>query len=170
MKMTKVFIPRFKTEGYEFDDAKMRWCNFEGRVNDNNSEGNRNFGIELDEESAKILIDDGYNVKQSKYDPDEYYLAVKMKLACDGAKKPPIIYQITDRAKINITDDMINMIDGCVDRATLVIRPYEYEPGQKSAWLCEYYYTVIKDVLSDRYSDYSEYPAEEAPNDDNLPF
>ena len=57
---------------YVVEDTQVIWANFAGAEGRYNPAGRRNFNIILDEESAKFLTDEGFNVKlkQAK-DPDD---------------------------------------------------------------------------------------------------
>lgn len=142
-------------------DAKITFKNFSGKPSMYNRDGDRNFGLILDEELANDLLKDGWNVKRLKPredDPDQYetpWLPVKVKFG----KIPPICVLITSAGKRRLTKETIDQLDWTkYKKIDLVVRPYEYpardgRPGGIAAYLKALYFTVQEDELAYLYAD-----------------
>lgn len=143
------------------EDARLIFKNFAGKQTEFNSEGDRNFGVLLDDELAKELENDGWNVKYLKPREDaedpEYrqpWLKVKVKYG----KIPPIAVLINSRGKIRLDEDNINQLDWTrISNVDLVIRPYNYpatnfSPAGVAAYLKAIYVTVQEDDLESKYA------------------
>lgn len=145
-------------------DAVIINRNFEGRAEKPyNPQGKRNFTVILDEETANVLLNDGWNVKiRESTDPDEPakgYLSVSVQFE---SKFPPKIIQITRRGnaikKTPITENTVALIDAAeIKDVKLEIRPYNWTtPDGKSgvrAYLKTMYYELIEDCFAADYED-----------------
>lgn len=143
------------------EGARLIFRNFAGRKSDYNEEGNRNFGVILDDELAQQLKSDGWNVKYRKPrpdDPDQYetpWLPVKVKFG----KFPPIAVMINSRGKLRLDETTICQLDSCIiKQCDLIIRPYNY-PAMRgrdagiSAYLKAIYITIEEDEFDLKYGD-----------------
>lgn len=151
------FIPNLKIEG-----GRMIYRNFSGRKDQYNAAGNRNFGVCVDDEMAENLKADGWRVKYLRARPDDpeqhqqAWLPVKVNM--DG-QRPPIVYLITSRGKLQLDADTIGQLDVVrVRNADMVIRPYIYPatPTRDSgvaAYLRALYVTIEEDDLELKYGD-----------------
>jgi hypothetical protein len=141
------------------ENAKIIFVNFKGREGMYNREGDRNFCVLLDEEIAKQLDRDGWNVKalraREEGDPDQPYLQVSV-----GFKAfPPRMVLIGEksRRRTELDEESCEIIDH-VDRVNvdLVIRPYRWEVngrGGIKAYLKTIYVTIAEDPLDLKYGD-----------------
>lgn len=165
MKMTKVFFKKNKTYGWAFEEAQIIFSNFSGKAGTYNAEGKRNFCIVIDDPNdADILREDGYNVKamrpRDEGDEPDHYLKVNLKLPAD-------IYMVTRKARVHITENTVDTLDNAdIAFADIVIRPYEYDPGKKSAWLQEGEINIEESYFADKYARYNEAMVDE----EDLPF
>lgn len=156
------------TKTIKIENARIAFKNFSGRETDFNEEGNRNFGLMLDDpEMVEDLIADGWPVKFLKPRPDsedpefrQPWLPVKVKFG----KFPPIANLITvDRNEVRhrtkLDENTIGMLDGArAENIDLIIRPYNYpavkgRPAGVSAYLKAIYYTLPSDDLESKYAD-----------------
>ena len=111
------------------NDARVMFRNFGGKQGQYNPPGKRNFVVFLPFEIARILEQDGWNIKQLKSREEgevpQDYIKVNVKL---DSYKPPKIYMINSRGRTQIDESMVDMLDwvdfGKVD---LIISPYNYE-------------------------------------------
>lgn len=161
------------TSNIKIEGARLIFRNFKGEASDYNAKGNRNFGVLLDDDLAKDLKDDGWNVKHLKPrddDPDRYaqpWLSVKVKFG----KIPPIAVLINSRGRKNLTEDTIEQLDWTsIENCDLVIRPYNYpetngRPAGVSAYLKAIYVTIQEDEFAGKYADIPSLDDEE-----ELPF
>lgn len=149
------------TDNIKIEGARLIYKNFRGEGGNYNSEGNRNFGVLLDDELAEALKEDGWKVKYLRAredDPDQYqqpWMPVKVKFG----QYPPIIVLITSRGKTRLDEETVNQLDWTsIKTADLIIRPYNYpamngRPAGVSAYLKSLYVTVNEDDLALKYAD-----------------
>ena len=142
------------------EDARLIYLNFEGREDTYNKEGDRNFSVVLDPETAQKMIEDGWNVKvrepQDEGDPPFYYIQVAV-----GYKfKPPQIYTITatSRNRTVIGEKEVANLD-YADYTTvdLMIRGREWEVNGKTgvkAYLKKLFMTLNEDALDLKYAEF----------------
>lgn len=147
-------MPRNYIKNVEIEDAHIFWRNFSGRPGEYNTEGARNFCVTIPEDMVDELIEEGWNVKQSKsveegYEPDHY-----MKVNVRYGRVSPIVYKMTRSRRVPLDEDTIGTLDDAeIERVDLIIRPYEYKPGNVSAYLKEMYVTVVQSRFAEKYDD-----------------
>lgn len=152
------------TNNIRIEGARLIFKNFQGKQTDYNAAGNRNFGVLLDDELARELMDEGWNVKFRKPredDPDQYeqpWLPVKVKFG----SIPPIIVLVKSNGKRRLTENSVDQLDWSVlENVDLVIRPYNYpaiagRPAGVSAYLREMYAVLREDDFARKYADYPD--------------
>lgn len=149
------------TSNIKLEGARMIFKNFQGKKTDYNEEGNRNFGVLIDDDLAESLAADGWNVKRRpprEDDPDQHeqaWLPVKVRFG----QIPPIVVLITSRGKMPLDEETIGQLDwSVIKNADMIIRPYNYpamrgRPAGVSAYLKSLYVTVVEDDLAMKYAD-----------------
>lgn len=148
------------TQNISIENATLIFRNFSGKGSQYNKEGNCNFGVILDDDLAKELMADDWNVKFLKPredDPDQYaqpWLPVKVK----WNPYPPQIYLITGRGKRRLDEKTSGQLDWSrILSADLVIRPYNYpampgRPSGVSAYLSSLYVTLDQGRFYEKYA------------------
>lgn len=148
------------TNNIKLEGAIMVSKNFRGIKKEFNEEGNRNFGVLLDDDLAEELKNDGWNVKWFRPRPDDpeqheqAWLPVKVKFG----KIPPIIVLITSNGKIKLDEETIGQLDWTrIKNADMIIRPYNYparsgRPAGVAAYLRSLYVTVAEDDFESKYA------------------
>lgn len=143
------------------EGAKLIFKNFQGKKTDFNDEGNRNFGVLLDEELAEKLKEDGWRVRYLRPradDPEQYeqpWLSVRVKFN----PYPPIAFLINSKGKKRLDEDTIDQLDWSnIKKCDLIIRPYNYpaikgRPAGVSAYLKAIYVTIYEDEFAMKYND-----------------
>lgn len=143
------------------EGAKLIFKNFQGKKTDFNDEGNRNFGVLLDEELAEKLKEDGWRVRYLRPradDPEQYeqpWLSVRVKFN----PYPPIAFLINSKGKKRLDEDTIDQLDWSnIKNCDLIIRPYNYpaikgRPAGVSAYLKAIYVTIYEDEFAMKYND-----------------
>lgn len=149
------------TSNINITGARLIFKNFQGKKTDFNDEGNRNFGVLLDDKLAEKLEADGWRVKHLRPredDPDQYaqpWLSVKVKFN----PYPPIVVLINSRGKKKLTEETIDQLDwSIIKNCDLIIRPYNYpaikgRPAGVSAYLKAIYVTISEDEFAEKYAD-----------------
>lgn len=148
----------------QIDDARLVYCNFSGRGDKMNREGDRNFAVVIpDQEIADALMNEtneygaGWNVKikppRDEDDSPFMYLKVKIKFSARGPK----VFLISNGKKIALDEESISMLDHIeIERVDLDIRPYDdtfQGRGFRSAYLDVMYVTQKNDRFAERYAD-----------------
>ena len=157
-----------KLPNIEVEGVKLIFRNFSGIADEFNREGDRNFSFIIeDENQAKELLEDGWNVKTRKdKETDEilyYYLKVKVNL---DSNWPPRIKMIIGEKAVTIDDKNINLLDGAdIQYADMVISPYQ-NPNRKwqnaigkdgiTAYANELYVVCNSSRIGEKYQDYDE--------------
>lgn len=146
-----------------FEDVRILFRNFSGKAGRFNAEGDRNFCIALDDETAAGMMADGFNVRflQPRVEGEEPQpiLEVKVKYKKrDGTRTmPPRVVLITSRGKTNLDEDMVSVIDYAnITYVDLIINPRRYNVGGRegiSAYLRSVYITIAEDELELKYID-----------------
>jgi len=150
-------MPNKVSKNLSIEDARIGFRNFSGKEGQFNPKGKRNFVVFLGKTDADVLAEDGWNIRWLKpRDPDEEsqaYLPVDVNFD----HVPPRIVVITSRAKNELSEDSINKLDWAeIEHVDLIIRPYNWEVGEKSgvkAYLKTMYVTIVEDEFESKYRD-----------------
>lgn len=140
------------------ENAKIIYRNFKGEESKYNRGGDRNFCIVIeDDEYAKQLADDGWNVKL-KVPQDEnkdpfYYIKVTVSYRYYA----PSIYLVTKRKKVLLDEESINILDNAdIINVDLAVRPSSWDVNGKTgikAYLKTMYVTIEEDEFAHKYDD-----------------
>lgn len=141
------------------NNANIGYKNFEGRVNPMNKYGERSFVIFFDDEEAKMMEDQGWNIKWPKEKLDnpesekQAFLPVKIRFkARDGRPTSLKIVKIVgDNHSLLGEEDVGDLDKVRLLNVDLRIRPFEFEPGRYSAFLDTLYATVEMDPFVEKY-------------------
>lgn len=141
------------------EDARILWPNFEGREGKYNRAGDRNFNVELPEDIAQQLLEDGWNVKTGELTEDgivrtRHVLQVSIKF---DKGKPPRIVMITHRGRTTLDEETVELLDDLKYKLVdMIIRPYEWSVngnGGTKAYLKTMFITIDEDELEIKYAD-----------------
>ena len=143
---------------YDVDSRNLKYRNFSGKEGMYNIEGDRNFCLCVDEETAEKFRDIGLNVKMTKprdeYDVPVPYIKVKVEYR---KGRPPKVVQITARGKVELDEDTIKNLDRAeIVKADVALNISEWHRGDRtgvSAYLKTMYVTIAEDDFEDRYYD-----------------
>lgn len=158
-------VSNIKIEG-----GRLIFKNFQGKEDlPYNREGNRNFGVLLDDNLADQLKADGWNVKYRPPRQDDDYrqpwLPIKVNYRVKPNMAPPIIVLINSHGKLRLTEETVGQLDWTqIKNADMIIRPYNYpamldkkgneiRPAGISAYVKSLYVTVQEDDLAAKYAD-----------------
>ena len=134
------------------EGARIIFRNFAGEERQFNPKGQRNFCVVLDDELARVLKKDGWNIKllQPREEGDEEvpYLPVAVRF---GAH-PPKIVTITSKGQTVLNEQTVNLLDTAeIANVDLIVRPYEWEPGRIKAYVKTMYVVLEEDELEKKY-------------------
>lgn len=140
------------------NDVRLVFRNFKGAEGQYNRRGDRNFCVLLPADVADAMRRDGWSIKQLQpreegdY-PQDY---IKVKVNFDGPR-PPKIFMIKGGRRLQITNDMVDMLDwadfALVD---LIISPYNWSMNGNTgvtAYLQTFFGTIREDELEIRYAE-----------------
>lgn len=156
----------------QIDGARIIYRNFSGRGTQYNREGDRNFCVVIeDQETADMLIEDGFNVKirqpREEGETPFMYLKVNVKFhpkTSDLARLNPTAVLVTGRNRNTLDEESICCLDS-IDIANVDLDlsgsnwTVQGRSG-RSAYLSKIYVTQEIDRFAARYAE-DEYPGEE---------
>lgn len=141
------------------EGVRIIFRNFSGKEGKYNREGDRNFAVLLDDEVAKTMAEDNWNVKwlnprnEDEEETPQAYLPVS--LSYKG--RPPRVVVITSRGRTNLDDTQVEMLDwATIVNVDLIVRPYEWLVNGKTgikAYCQSIYVTIEEDELERKYGD-----------------
>jgi len=145
------------------ENVKIIFRNFAGKEGQYNREGDRNFCVLLDHETAQAMDDDGWNVKVLKVRDDaeegelpQPYLPV----AVNFKGRPPRVVMVSSRGRTTLHEDEVELLDWAdIENVDLIVNPYEWVVNGKTgvkAYLKSIFVTVREDALDLKYADIDE--------------
>lgn len=153
-----------------FEDCRILFRNFEGRVGPYNPNGDkRDFCVLIDPDVAEGMKAEGWNVKYLKPREEGDLPQPYMQVAVGFKIRPPRMVIITSRGRTDLTEDECQLIDWAdIEKTDLIVRPYNWNvsgnTGRK-AYLQSIFITIREDYLDQKYShvEYAQLPAEMQP-------
>lgn len=153
------------------ENARIIFRNFAGKEGQYNREGDRNFAVLLDDGIAKLLDDDGWNVKWLKAREEGEEEQPYLQVSVNFKGRPPKCVMITSRGRTDLGEDEIELLDWADIRTIdLIVRPYEWTVNGKSgikAYLKSIFVTIEEDALDLKYQDVEEVGARGGRTDDH---
>ena len=144
------------------ENARIGFRNFGGAAGKFNAAGVRNFCVFLDDDLAKVLEGDGWNVRWLPQREEDDSPQAYMQVAVSFAHVPPTIVQITGGGKTLLNEASLNKLDTAqFSNVDLMINPYAWEVNGKAgikAYLKSLYVTLAEDELEAKYADYPDRP------------
>jgi len=156
MSTVKKDISKKKIPPITIENAKLIYKNFGGVAKQFNAKGLRNFNVLLDIELAKILEQDGWNVRwdDPKEEGDPPRARLKVTVRFDNY--PPRIVLITNKGKTILVEESVDILDWAeIERADIVLTPSSWNVQEKQgikAYLKKAFITLSEDDLESKYS------------------
>src|SRR5215204_2121399 len=146
------------------EGVKIIFRNFSGKEGQYNREGDRNFAVLLDEQVAKEMAEDDWNVKWLRPRPEDEEAGESpqayLPVAVNFKGRPPRIVLITSRGRTNLGEKQIEMLDWVdIVNVDLIVRPYTWTVRDKTgikAYLQSLYVTIEEDPLEIKYAQLGE--------------
>lgn len=143
------------------EDVQIAFRNFAGKEGQYNREGDRNFAVLLNPETAEAMVKDGWNVKYLKPreegDTEQAYLSVAVNYK---GPRPPRIVMITSKGRTPVPEEMVEVVDWVdIKQVDLILNPYSWSVNGKSgvkAYLKSLFVIIQEDYLELKYSDVPE--------------
>lgn len=139
-------------------NAHLGYRNFAGAEGPYNKKGDRNFVVFLEEQQAKDLAADGWNVKWPKEREDsdsDFVPQPYLQVSFTFTNFPPKIVLVTDGHSSRVGEDEVDMLDWAeIENTDIVIRPYNWSVNGNSgvkAYLKALYVTLATDEFSSKY-------------------
>lgn len=144
------------------NSSNASFRNFEGRPDRFNPDGGkRYFHIQLDEELAAEMRDEGWNVKSLEpregYEDREplYFLKVNLRYRREGEQgKDPRIIQVTAAGKQPLDKSVVGLLDAAdVEKVDVILNPYNRDDsGTTTAYLQTAFVYIQLDELELEYA------------------
>lgn len=151
-------MARRVTDNLAIENARIIFRNFSGRESQFNRAGNRNFCVVIDDkELAADLAEDGWNVKMTNQNNEEYDSEFYIQCSVNFDNIPPSIWLVTNKNKTKLKEEDVDNLDYAdFKNVDLIIRPYNWEVNGKTgvkAYVKTMYITIEEDQFADKYSE-----------------
>lgn len=144
-------------ENVTLEDVRIAFRNFEGKEDQYNRAGDRNFLAILPDDIAQIMEEKGWNIKylrsrNPEEDPPKPYL----KVAVSYKNKPPRATLVTSRGRNALDENLVMILDSVdIAKVDLIVTPYNWSVNGKTgvkAYLKSIFVTVAEDELELKYA------------------
>lgn len=140
----------------QIDNARLIFNNFQGKENQFNRNGEKSFCVILDEENARVLEHDGWNVKWLAEREEGERPTPIINIGVRFDIFPPKIILITSTGEKYLNDDTVESLDWLdLAQVDLIFRAYDWEFAGKNgrkAYLKTMFVTIEEDALEKRYA------------------
>lgn len=137
------------------ENARIGFRNFSGKEGKFNPEGRRNFCVFLEEDLARTLERDGWNVRwlQPRDEGEEQQGYLQVAVNYDNI--PPKIIIISSKGKTVLDNESVSILDWAeIQEIDLIIRPYNWSVNSKNgvkAYVKSMYITIAEDEFEKKY-------------------
>lgn len=153
---------KYNDNSVVMEGVRIIFRNFAGKEGKYNREGDRNFGVLLDDDIAEAMAKDGWNVKWLKpRDADEKEQAY-LTVAVNFKGRPPRVVMVTSRGRTPLGEEDVEVLDWAdISNVDMIVRPYEWAVNGKTgikAYLKSIFVTINEDELELKYADVDQIP------------
>lgn len=147
-------------------DAHIMFRNFMGKESKFNAKGRRNFCVQLEDELAHKLEDDGWNIKwrEPRNEGDDPMAYMQVSVSFDNI--PPNIWAITSHNKTRLNSETVEILDWAdISNVDLIIRPYNWEVNGKTGvkgYVKDMYVTLVENAFDEKYADIPDSRSQES--------
>ena len=143
------------------EGARIGFRNFSGKEGQFNPAGKRNFCVFLEEDLAKKLESDGWNVRWLQPRDDQENEQGYLQVAVSFDNIPPKIIMITSGGKTILDADSVGLLDWAeISEIDLIIRPYNWalHEGTKNeksgikAYVKSMYVQIVEDEFEKKWA------------------
>lgn len=158
----ETFTVARKNEGRDdgtliMEDARIVFRNFAGAEGMYNREGDRNFCVLLDEDTAQDMIADGWNVKRLKPRDGNDVGTAYIQVSVGFKGRPPVMAMITSRGRTMLGEEECILLDWAdMEKVDLIVRPYHWNVNGRTgikAYLKSIFVVIHEDYLELKYAD-----------------
>lgn len=139
------------------ENARIGFRNFSGKEGKFNPEGRRNFCVFLEEELAKTLERDGWNVRWLQPRDENEAKQGYLQVAVSYDNIPPKLIMISSKGKTILDNESVSILDWAeINEVDLIIRPYNWDVNGKGgvkAYVKSMYITIDEDEFEKKYYD-----------------
>jgi hypothetical protein len=153
-----------KLDPVTFEGCRIVFRNFAGAAGTYNYEGDRNFNLLLDDDTAEAMLKDGWNVKYLKpREPgDKPQARIEVSVSYNPKARPPNVVMITSRGRTKLDESNIMLLDWAeFENVDLILNPYKWEVSGRTgikAYLQTMFVTIREDALELKYADVPDAP------------
>jgi hypothetical protein len=151
-----------KRENVTIENARIGFRNFSGKAGKYNAEGVRSFCVFLDNDYAKILERDGWNISwlTPRDDQEDMQAIVRVSVRFDNY--PPKVVLMSSKGQSILDEHSVNILDWAeIANVDLTLNPSEWtmypgKPNEKhgvKVYLKSIWVTIVEDALEKKYCD-----------------
>ena len=146
------------------ENARIGFRNFSGKEGKFNPAGRRNFCVFLEQDLAKTLEEDGWNVRwlQPRDEQEDEQGYIQVAVSFDNIPPKIIIINNISRGKTALDEESVSLLDWAeITEVDLIIRPYNWvlhegtknEKSGVKAYIKSMYITIAEDEFEKKYYD-----------------
>ncbi len=153
---------KYNDNSVVMEGVRIIFRNFAGKEGKYNREGDRNFGVLLDDDVAEAMAKDGWNVKWLKPRDEDEKEQAYLTVAVNFKGRPPRVVMVTSRGRTPLGEEDVEVLDWAdISNVDMIVRPYEWAVNGKTgikAYLKSIFVTINEDELELKYADVDQIP------------